>query len=209
MNKFATYIILFFVTAITFASATELNENSLYNGKINKAYNQADLPLLPGEWKIYDLEKSGSVASGNFFVYATLVPSSFGPSDNAFFNDGISYAVLGSKSEETDYRRSFYACDAGWITDAETTTSNIDTRGSGNFEETCSAKGEINPFNQFFFTDCGEVCIEVNIALMSENYNINEGNFEEASNDIFNAIRNTVAGSSGADMTGVINKYKK
>ena len=44
---------------------------------------------------------------------------------------------------------------------------------------------------------------------MSENYNINEGNFEEASNDIFNAIRQTVAGSSGADMSGVINKYKK
>ena len=25
------------------------------------AYNQIDLPLLPGSWKIYDLEKSGSV----------------------------------------------------------------------------------------------------------------------------------------------------
>ena len=161
---------LFIVTS--FSSATELNEQVFYNGVIKNAYNQNDLPVLPGNWKVYDLEKSGSVPSGNFYVYATLVPENMGPTDNAFNYDGINYAVLGSKSEETEYRKSFYACDAGWITDAETTTSNINSRGSGNFEETCSVIGEINQFYTFFYTDCNEICVEVNFALHQQNYNI-------------------------------------
>ena len=137
--------------SISLGNATELNEQVFYKGEIKNAYNQNDLPILPGNWKVYDLEKSGSVPSGNFYVYATLVPEEVGPTDNAFNFDGINYAVLGSKSEETSYRKSFYACDAGWITDADVTTSNIDSRGSGNFEETCSVIGEINPFYTIFF----------------------------------------------------------
>ena len=49
------------------------------------AYNIANLPLLPGNWKVDDLEKSGSVQSGNFYVYATLVPSDV---------DAVSYTHL-------------------------------------------------------------------------------------------------------------------
>ena len=60
---------IFSLTATLFA--TEFNELSFYEGKVEKAYNQTDLPMLPGKWKIFDMEKSGSVPSGNFYVYAT------------------------------------------------------------------------------------------------------------------------------------------
>ena len=44
--------------SISFSNATELNEQVFYNGEIKNAYNQNDLPILPGNWKVYDLEKS-------------------------------------------------------------------------------------------------------------------------------------------------------
>ena len=91
----------------SYSVAEEFNENLLYTGTINSAYNQVDLPMLPGNWKIYDLEKSGSVPSGNFYVFATLVPQDTGPNDNAVYFDNINFGILGSKSEETDYRRTF------------------------------------------------------------------------------------------------------
>ena len=197
---------LFIVTS--FSSATELNEQVFYNSVIKNAYNQNDLPVLPGNWKVYDLEKSGSVPSGNFYVYATLVPENMGPKDNAFNYDGINYAVLGSKSEETEYRKSFYACDAGWITDAETTTSNINSRGSGNFEETCSVIGEINQFYTFFYTDCNEICVEVNFALHQQNYNISKGDFASVSDKIFAAIRSTVDGQETSEISQILSDYK-
>ena len=197
---------LFIVTS--FSSATELNEQVFYNGVIKNAYNQNDLPVLPGNWKVYDLEKSGSVPSGNFYVYATLVPENMGPTDNAFNYDGINYAVLGSKSEETEYRKSFYACDAGWITDAETTTSNINSRGSGNFEETCSVIGEINQFYTFFYTDCNEICVEVNFALHQQNYNISNGDFASVSDKIFAAIRSIVDGQETSEINQILLDYK-
>ena len=129
-------------------------------------------------------------------------------SDNSFNFDGINYAVLGSKSEETAYRKSFYACDAGWITDANITTSNINSRGSGNFEETCSVIGEINSFYTFFFTDCNEICVEVNFALHNQNYNISENDFATLSDQIFGAIRNTVNGEGSADFNKILSNYK-
>ena len=208
MKKITTLILLSFLASISFSNATEFNENSLYSDKVESAYNQIDLPLLPGSWKIYDLEKSGSVASGNFYVYATLVPEVLQPGDNSLNFDGITFAVLGSKSEETDYRRSFYACDAGWITDSKVTTSNINTRGSGNFEETCSVINEIQPFYTFFYTDCSEICVEVNFALKASDYNINANNFDSVSSEIFAAIRNTITGNTTGEVSKVIGKYK-
>jgi hypothetical protein len=207
IKKIIIALSLFFMT-ISFSSATELNEQVFYNGVIKNAYNQNNLPVLPGNWKVYDLEKSGSVPSGNFYVYATLVPEIMGPTDNAFNYDGINYAVLGSKSEETEYRKSFYACDAGWITDAKTTTSNINSRGSGNFEETCSVIGEINQFYTFFFTDCNENCVEVNFALHQQSYNISDTEFASVSDKIFAAIRSIVNGQGIGEFDQILLDYK-
>ena len=108
MKKLITFTSIAFFALVSLVAATEFNSNSIYSGKVERAYNQADIPLLPGDWKVFDLEKSGSVPSGNFYVYATLVPSSLGSNENAAFADGINYAVLGANSEETDYRKTFY-----------------------------------------------------------------------------------------------------
>ena len=202
-------IISTFALLLSFTSysvAEEFNENLLYTGTINSAYNQVDLPMLPGNWKIYDLEKSGSVPSGNFYVFATLVPQDTGPNDNAVYFDNINFGILGSKSEETDYRRTFFGCDSGFYSAAETKTKNIVTRGSGNFEETCSVavneEGDAagNLSNQFYYTDCGEVCVEVSFSLYRENYNLNADNFGEFSEKLFGAIRNTVSGSGDGSL---------
>ena len=149
----------------SYSVAEEFNENLLYTGTINSAYNQVDLPMLPGNWKVYDLEKSGSVPSGNFYVFANLVPLEMGQNDNASYFDNINFGIMGSKSEETDYRRTFFGCDSGFYSAAETKTKNIVTRGSGDFEETCSVaitdEGDFgNLSNLFYYTDCGEICVE-------------------------------------------------
>ena len=34
----------------SYSVAEEFNENLLYTGTINSAYNQVDLPMLPGNW---------------------------------------------------------------------------------------------------------------------------------------------------------------
>ncbi len=201
MKKLITLTSIALFSLVSFAVATEFNTNSIYSGKVERAYNQADIPLLPGDWKVFDLEKSGSVPSGNFYVYATLVPSSLGSNENAAFADGINYAVLGANSEETDYRKTFYGCDAGFYTSSDTKTSKIDYRGLGNFEETCSAMAAegtaFNANHQFYYTDCNEICVEVNFALFTENYtNLTESNFAELSESMFNAIRSTVSGNS-------------
>ena len=63
-------------TFITFsASSAELNEVEIYEGTIKGAYSVTNLPLLPGNWKVDDLEKSGSINSGNFYVYVTMIPA--------------------------------------------------------------------------------------------------------------------------------------
>ena len=211
MKKLITLTSIVFFVLVSFAAATEFNTNSVYSGKVERAYNQADIPLLPGDWKIYDLEKSGSIPSGNFYVYATLVPSSLSSNENAAFEDGINYALLGANSEETDYRKTFYGCDAGFYTSSVTKTSNIDYRGLGNFEETCSAFSEtgasFNPNHQFYYADCDEICVEVNFALFTENYsNLTEANFAELSESMFNAIRSTVSGNS--ESFDFLDKYK-
>ena len=189
----------------SYSVAEEFNENLLYTGTINSAYNQVDLPMLPGNWKVYDLEKSGSVPSGNFYVFANLVPLEMGQNDNASYFDNINFGIMGSKSEETDYRRTFFGCDSGFYSAAETKTKNIVTRGSGDFEETCSVaitdEGDFgNLSNIFYFTDCGEICVEVSFSLYRENYNINTDDFAEFSEKLFGAIRNTVSGSGDGSL---------
>ena len=189
----------------SYSVAEEFNENLLYTGTISSAYNQVDLPMLPGNWKIYDLEKSGSVPSGNFYVFATLVPQDTGPNDNSSYFDNINFGILGSKSEETDYRRTFFGCDSGFYSAAETKTKNIVTRGSGDFEETCSVaindEGDFgNLSNLFYYTDCGEICVEVSFSLYRESYNINANEFDEFSAKLFEAIRSTVSGSGNSSL---------
>ena len=96
-----TFFAVLLATFITFsASSAELNEVEIYEGTIKGAYSVTNLPLLPGNWKVDDLEKSGSINSGNFYVYATMIPAT---ADDATrrYNDIIFYAILGSKSEET------------------------------------------------------------------------------------------------------------
>ena len=201
MKKLITLTSIAFFALVSFAVATEFNTNSIYSGKVERAYNQADIPLLPGDWKVFDLEKSGSVPSGNFYVYATFVPSGLGSNENAAFADGINYAVLGANFEETDYRKTFDGCDAGFYTSSVTKTCNIDYRGLGNFEETCSALAAtgtaFNASHQFYYADCNEICVEVNFALFTENYtNLTDANFGELSENMFNAIRSTVTGNN-------------
>ena len=203
MKNLITLISIAFFALVSFAAATEFNTNSIYSGKVERAYNQADIPLLPGDWKVFDLEKSGSVPSGNFYVYATLVPSDLGPNENAAFADGINYAVLGANSEETDYRKTFYGCDAGFYTSSATSTNNINYRGLGNFEETCSALAAtgtaFNVSHQFYYADCSEICVEVSFGLYTENYtNLTETNFADLSESMFNAIRSTVTGNDAS-----------
>tara|TARA_A100001011_G_C14116645_1_gene759379 strand:+ start:267 stop:902 length:636 start_codon:yes stop_codon:yes gene_type:complete len=211
MKKLITLVAISIFASISIAISTEFNENSIYSGKVERAYNQVDIPLLPGNWKILDLEKSGSVPSGNFFVYATLVPESFGPNDNNFFNDSINYAVLGANSEETDYRKSFYGCDSSFYTAATTNTTDINYRGLGNFEESCSALPELDQVGtlaQFYLTDCNEICVEVNFTLFMENYKINENNFEALSKSIFDAIRSTMAGNGSDESFAFLSNYQ-
>ena len=74
LKKFlATNILILFFSFPTIAQ--EFNELETYSGNIKGAYGVTNLPLLPGEWKVDDLEKSGSISSGNFYVYVTMVPS--------------------------------------------------------------------------------------------------------------------------------------
>ena len=114
------------------AIAQEFNELETYSGNIKGAYGVTNLPLLPGQWKVDDLEKSGSISSGNFYVYATMVPSDVDEITRRY-NDIIFYAILGSKSEETEYRKTFFGCEGGGYETFEDAVINIDTRGSGNF----------------------------------------------------------------------------
>ena len=194
MKKITTLILLSFLASISFSNATEFNENSLYSNQVESAYNQVDLPLLPGSWKIYDLEKSGSVASGNFYVYATLVPSDV-DEDVRRYNDIITYALLGSKSEETSYRKTFFGCEGGFNAQ-EGSIVNINTRGSGNFEETCAVDQPDFGNMNFFYTDCSNVCVEVGINLEREKYKNDRKSFEAMTTQIFETIRKTVGGQS-------------
>ena len=211
MKKFFILLTLTLLPFTSLALSEEFNENILYSGgKVDRAYNTVDLPMLPGTWKIYDLEKSGSVASGNFYVYATLVPDSFGPNDNATYFDTINYAVLGSKSEETDYRKTFIGCDSSFYTSANVSTRNITSRGTGDFEETCSALAQAfdGGFgnHSFYLADCAEFCVEVNFSLFQNNYILDGNNFDEISERIFSEIRNTIRGDhSGFDF---LKEYK-
>ena len=55
-----------------------------------------------------------------------------------------------------------------------------------------------NLSNQFYYTDCGEICVEVSFSLYRESYNIDSNDFTEFSEKLFEAIRSTVAGGDGS-----------
>ena len=182
---------------ITFsASSAELNEVEIYEGTIKGAYSVTNLPLLPGNWKVDDLEKSGSINSGNFYVYVTMIPAG---ADDATrrYNDIIFYAILGSKSEETSYRKTFYGCEGGFYS-LEGSIIKIDSRGSGNFEEYCNAhQTEFQSFN-YFFTDCSDVCVEVGINLDTNNYKNDRKSFEEITELLSENVRKIVRSGNGS-----------
>ena len=194
------------VTFITFsASSAELNEVEIYEGTIKGAYSVTNLPLLPGNWKVDDLEKSGSINSGNFYVYATMIPAT---ADDATrrYNDIIFYAILGSKSEETSYRKTFYGCEGGFYS-LEGSIIKIDSRGSGNFEEYCNVhQTEFQTFN-YFFTDCSDVCVEVGINLDTNNYKNDRKSFEEITELLSENVRKIVRSGNGS--LDFLNDYRK
>ena len=185
------------VTFITFsANSAELNEVEIYEGTIKGAYSVTNLPLLPGNWKVDDLEKSGSINSGNFYVYATMIPAE---ADDATrrYNDIIFYAILGSKSEETSYRKTFYGCEGGFYS-LEGSIIKIDSRGSGNFEEYCNVhQTEFQTFN-YFFTDCSDVCVEVGINLDTNNYKNDQKSFKEITELLSENVRKIVRSGNGS-----------
>ena len=193
-------------TFITFsASSAELNEVEIYEGTIKGAYSVTNLPLLPGNWKVDDLEKSGSINSGNFYVYATMIPAT---ADDATrrYNDIIFYAILGSKSEETSYRKTFYGCEGGFYS-LEGSIIKIDSRGSGNFEEYCNVhQTEFQTFN-YFFTDCSDVCVEVGINLDTNNYKDDRKSFEEITELLSENVRKIVRSGNGS--LDFLNDYRK
>ena len=184
-------------TFITFsASSAELNEVEIYEGTIKGAYSVTNLPLLPGNWKVDDLEKSGSINSGNFYVYATMIPAESNDATRRY-NDIIFYAILGSKSEETSYRKTFYGCEGGFYS-LEGSIIKIDSRGSGNFEEYCNVhQTEFQTFN-YFFTDCSDVCVEVGINLDTNNYKNDRKSFEEITELLSENVRKIVRSGNGS-----------
>ena len=194
------------VTFVTFsANSAELNEVEIYEGTIKGAYSVTNLPLLPGNWKVDDLEKSGSINSGNFYVYATMIPAT---ADDATrrYNDIIFYAILGSKSEETSYRKTFYGCEGGFYS-LEGSIIKIDSRGSGNFEEYCNVhQTEFQTFN-YFFTDCSDVCVEVGINLDTNNYKNDRKSFEEITEFLSENVRKIVRSGNGS--LDFLNDYRK
>lgn len=179
------------------AIALEFNELETYSGNIKGAYGVTNLPLLPGQWKVDDLEKSGSISSGNFYVYATMVPSDVDEITRRY-NDIIFYAILGSKSEETEYRKTFFGCEGGGYETFEDAVINIDTRGSGNFEEYCmvdqSDFGNIN----FFYTDCSDICVEVGINLDRESYKNDVSSIQQMAALLVENTRKTLNSSDGS-----------
>ena len=201
-----TFFAVLLATFITFsASSAELNEVEIYEGTIKGAYSVTNLPLLPGNWKVDDLEKSGSINSGNFYVYATMIPAT---ADDATrrYNDIIFYAILGSKSEETSYRKTFYGCEGGFYS-LEGSIVKIDSRGSGNFEEYCNVhQTEFQTFN-YFFTDCSDVCVEVGINLDTNNYKNDRKSFEEITELLSENVRKIVRSGNGS--LDFLSDYKK
>tara|TARA_Y100000022_G_scaffold170441_1_gene156408 strand:- start:17 stop:643 length:627 start_codon:yes stop_codon:yes gene_type:complete len=193
------------VTFVTFsANSAELNEVEIYEGTIKGAYSVTNLPLLPGNWKVDDLEKSGSINSGNFYVYATMIPAEANDATRRY-NDIIFYAILGSKSEETSYRKTFYGCEGGFYS-LEGSIIKIDSRGSGNFEEYCNVhQTEFQTFN-YFFTDCSDVCVEVGINLDTNNYKNDRKSFEEITELLSENVRKIVRSGNGS--LDFLNDYK-
>ena len=196
LKKFlATSLLFVFYSFPTMAQ--EFNELETYSGNIKGVYGVTNLPLLPGQWKVDDLEKSGSISSGNFYVYATMVPVDVDEITRRY-NDIIFYAILGSKSEETEYRKTFFGCEGGGYETFEDAVINIDTRGSGNFEEYCMVdQSDFNNIN-FFYTDCSDICVEVGINLDRESYKNDVSSIQQMAALLVENTRKTLNSSDGS-----------
>ena len=109
MIKTILFSVYFFISSIIFVSAQQLNYDETYDTEIKDAYGLLDVPLPPGEWKLFDLEEVGSVSSGDFFVYASLMPANISDQERRY-NDTLAVNLFGSYSEETDYRKSYFIC---------------------------------------------------------------------------------------------------
>jgi len=196
LKKFlTTNILILFFSFPTIAQ--EFNELETYSGNIKGAYGVTNLPLLPGQWKVDDLEKSGSISSGNFYVYATMVPADVDEITRRY-NDIIFYAILGSKSEETEYRKTFFGCEGGGYETFEDAVINIDTRGSGNFEEYCMAdQSDFNNIN-FFYTDCSDICVEVGINFDRDSYKNDPSSVQQMAALLVENTRKTISSADGS-----------
>ena len=97
MIKTILFSVYFFISSIIFVSAQQLNYDETYNTEIKDAYGLLDVPLPPGEWKLFDLEEVGSVSSGDFFVYASLMPANISDQERRY-NDTLAVNLFGSSS---------------------------------------------------------------------------------------------------------------
>lgn len=213
MFKTIIFSIYIFVCSIVLVSAQQFNFDETYESTIKDAYGLVDVPLPPGKWKVYDLEEVGTVSSGNFFVYASLMPDTAND-DTRRYNDDVSINLFGRNSEETDYRKSFFVCEGGWYLNSD--IMKIDRRPDGTFSELCAVnladptvnEADVgNDIMQYHITECSDSCIELFYTLYAENYHHDKESFIEMGNNIFQNVSSVISGSSGS--LSFISNFKK
>ena len=212
MIKSIIFSIYIFISSIIVVSAQQLNLDDTYESSIQNAYGLTDVPLPPGKWKVYDLEEVGTVDSGDFFVYASLMPANVSEAERRY-NDDVSVNLFGPNSEETEYRKSFFVCEGGWFNNYD--IMKIDKRPDGTFEESCAVNladptvntADVgNDIMQYHITECSDSCIEFFYTLNADNYRNDKESFVEIGNSIFQNVRNITAGKPGS--LSFISDYK-
>ena len=212
MIKAIIFSIYIFISSIIVVSAQQINFDNTYETSIQNAYGLTDVPLPPGKWKVYDLEEVGTVDSGDFFVYASLMPANVSEAERRY-NDDVSVNLFGPNSEETEYRKSFFVCEGGWFNNSD--IMKIDKRPDGTFEESCAVNladptvntADVgNDIMQYHITECSESCIEFFYTLNADNYKNDKESFVEIGNNIFQNVRNITAGNPGS--LSFISDYK-
>tara|TARA_B100001175_G_C19233454_1_gene506411 strand:+ start:53 stop:697 length:645 start_codon:yes stop_codon:yes gene_type:complete len=201
MIKTILFSVYFFISSIIFVSAQQLKYDETYNTEIKDAYGLLDVPLPPGEWKLFDLEEVGSVSSGDFFVYASLMPANISDQERRY-NDTLAVNLFGSSSEETDYRKSYFICQQDWMAGAD--IIKIEKNPDGTFMEKCGVNFADPTVNvgqvfggqgmSYHYTSCADSCIELWYNLDSANYKHDKDNFIELGNKIFASVESAIAG---------------
>ena len=212
MIRTIIFSIYIFISLIIVVSAQQLYLDDTYESPIQNAYGLGDILLPPGKWKVFDLEEVGTVDSGDFFVYASLMPANVSEAERRY-NDVVNVNLFGSNSEETKYRKSFFICEGSWFNNSD--IMKIDRRPDGTFEETCAVNLADPTVNiddiggdvlQYQITECSESCIELFYTLNADNYKNDKENFVEIGNSIFQNVRNVAAGKPGS--LSFISDYK-